>query len=577
MCRVFPYCASSHFRRLVPPGLAAIACLTFARAQTQPLNPGPIIRLPTFTVTETRILPPTESWRYAQVPGFEILSEASDSTTEPLVHDFLLFHRAVEAVWPTVRMNADVATSVILCSSASRFAEFVPANVIPVAEQTLSLTIEDRENAAVVINLQNPGSMNATDMPDYSKQLLHDEYVHFVVGRIGPRTPTWLESALVKLFGAMVYDENEIGLPAISDPALEARKAYAPAKPGPNRPAGPPGPPLADDTAYETAVKAGNFMPFEQLFAADSDDSPDSPKAREAYEFVHLCLFGAPAEYRLAFLNFAYHASREPVTESLFKQCFNKGYGEMLAILWGYTGYASDRVFKIQDADGRPQAAIPALVLRKATDAESARMRGEAQRMAGRTEEARRSLIAPYVRGSRDPQLLAALGLAELGAGRDDRAEKFLGAAIDAKTTRARAYVEFARLRYNEALSKPSAPGSRLGNDQIASILQPLFEARSLKPPLPDLYELIADAWSHSSIEPTAGHLGAVDEGVLLFPYDMDLVYADAELQARIGRKDAAANLCDIGLQFAPDPAIQQRFRGLKDSLLPTAPNNPAR
>src|ERR1035438_816384 len=38
-----------------------------------------------------------------------------------------------------------------------------------------------------------------------------------------------------------------------------------------------------------------------------------------------------------------------------------------------------------------------------------------------------------------------------------------------------------------------------------------------------------------------------------LFPYDMDLVYADAILHAHWRRNAAAASLCDIGLMFAPD------------------------
>ena len=556
--------------------MATMACLTFARAETPPVNQGPIVKLPTFTVVDTRILPPPESWRYAQVPGFEILSDAPDGTTEKLAHDFLLFHRAVEMVWPTVRMNAEVAASLILCHGADNFAEFVPSNVIPYAGSTLSLSVQDRENAAIVINLQDPSAMDSGGMSDFSKRLLHDEYVHFVVGRIGPRTPPWLEAALVKLFGSMVYDEGKIGLPAVTDPDLAARKAFGLAKSG-SQGSAEGAPALANDPAFQAAIAAGTFIPFERLFAADSADSADSPRARECYEFVHLCLFGGQIEYRQAFLNFAYRAAREPVTEALFRQCFKKSYGEMLAILWRYTDFASPHAFKLQDKDGHPLARIPALELREAADAESARVRGEAQRMAGRTDEARRSLIAPYVRGSRDPQLLAALGLAEHAAGRDDCADKFLEAAIAARTNRARAYVEFARLRYREAMAKPAGAAGTLGIDQIVGILRPLFAARPLRPPLPDLYELIADTWSRSSVAPTSGNLGAVDEGVLLFPYDMDLVYADARLQAHLGRAASAAGLCDIGLEFAPDPGTRERFRGLKDSLLPTAHDNSTR
>jgi hypothetical protein len=567
-------CAASFLRRLFPAGMAATACLACAGAGSAPPTTGPVVELPTFTVVETRILPPPESWRYAQVTEFDILSDAPDGTTELLVHDFLLFHRAVETVWPTARMNAEVAASLILCRSARTFAEFVPANVIPDAERTLSLSIQDRENAAVVINLQDSGPAEQAGMSGFSRKLLHDEYVHFVVGRIGPRTPPWLETALVKLFGAMVCDENEIGLPASSDPDMAARRAFAAAKPGPGL--------LANDKAFQTAVRAGTFMPLGQLFAADagafeSGDSSATPEAREAYEFVHLCLFGARQEYRPAFLNFAYLAAREPVTEALFRRCFNKSYDEMLAVLWGYADFGSNRAFKLQDREGRVLAEIPALALREATDAESARVRGEAQRMAGRTDEARRSLIAPYVRGSRDPELLAALGLAELSAGRDDRARRFLDAAIGARTNRARAYVEFARLGFLEAAARPSGAGGRLGIDQITTILRPLFAARALRPPLPDVYELIAETWSRASVAPTSGNLGAVDEGVQLFPYDMDLVYADAILHAHWRRNAAAASLCDIGLMFAPDEGTRERFRGLKDSLSPVVPNNPPR
>jgi hypothetical protein len=129
--------------------------------------------------------------------------------------------------------------------------------------------------------------------------------------------------------------------------------------------------------------------------------------------------------------------------------------------------------------------------------------------------------------------------------------------------------VELARLTLKEYLAKPAAPGGRLGIDQLTEVLHDLFAARLLPPHLPDLYELIAETWSHSSIKPTSGHLAAIDEGVKLFPYDMNLVFADATLQSQLGTKQAASNLCDIGIEFAPDSAMRERFVGLKASLFP--------
>ena len=63
--------------------------------------------------------------------------------------------------------------------------------------------------------------------------------------------------------------------------------------------------------------------------------------------------------------------------------------------------------------------------------------------------------IAPYVRGERDPRLLAALGLDEKLAGHDERARKFLEAAAAGIAVRARAWLELARLRFDDAKAKP--------------------------------------------------------------------------------------------------------------------------
>ena len=49
---------------------------------------GPVVELPKFVVTDSRELPPPESWRYATMPGFEILSNASDKATQRLLRDF---------------------------------------------------------------------------------------------------------------------------------------------------------------------------------------------------------------------------------------------------------------------------------------------------------------------------------------------------------------------------------------------------------------------------------------------------------------------------------------------------------
>lgn len=52
-------------------GICGIARSSSAQAKTDP-----IVELPTVIVSDNRELPPPESWRYAEIPGFEILSNA---------------------------------------------------------------------------------------------------------------------------------------------------------------------------------------------------------------------------------------------------------------------------------------------------------------------------------------------------------------------------------------------------------------------------------------------------------------------------------------------------------------------
>ena len=102
-------------------------------------------------------------------------------------------------------------------------------------------------------------------------------------------------------------------------------------------------------------------------------------------------------------------------------------------------------------------------------------------------------------------------------------------------------------------------------------MLAPLFTARSQLPPLPEVYELIADVWAHSAVPPTPGHLAVLSEGVSLFPRRPSLVHRAAALFLEHGHVAEAAAFIDLGLRIAPDDPERARFTELQ-SLLPAAP-----
>jgi len=69
-------------------------------SSNQPPPDSETVKLPTFQVNESPDLPPPESWRYARVGNFEVLSNASDRATRNLLADFAMFTRAMSLVWP---------------------------------------------------------------------------------------------------------------------------------------------------------------------------------------------------------------------------------------------------------------------------------------------------------------------------------------------------------------------------------------------------------------------------------------------------------------------------------------------
>jgi hypothetical protein len=231
--------------------------------------------------------------------------------------------------------------------------------------------------------------------------------------------------------------------------------------------------------------------------------------------------------------------------------------------LRGYIGFTDYKYQQFTAKKGQALPTPPPFELKDAPDAVVGRIKGEALRMGGHGNEAHNALIAPYIRGERDPRLLAAIGLDEAREENDERALKFLNYAVDAKVDRARAYLELARLRLKAAKAKPGAPKEQLSEQQVHEILTPLFAARKLPPPMAEVYALIAETWSLSSIAPQREHFDVVLEGVRMFPRNTDLLTQAVLLAMRRGFSEDGRTLAQIGEKYATDPADQDRFRML--------------
>jgi hypothetical protein len=572
----------------------ALAAVCGARAQdVSAAKYDPVVSLPAYTVTDARELPAPESWRHAEIPGFEILSNASDKETKRLIADFQLFNQAIGVVWPSLVGRSPTPVTIILCGRGGKFDAFVPktANAGP-SQGMASLFLRNNERSAIVVDLQqremslaglegefNPSGVesNGSIEVDAYKQL-YREYVHSLLARTTPRLGAWLEEGLAQLLMGMKVSPTLIEFAKLDDPnTVSIAQANAAQLNALAADAGDTGAPLtaaSEDRDFNAALQRTRLMSFPEMFAVKHEDaiarnSIGSKWAKQATAFVHMCLYQTGQRYQKGFITFIQRSAKEPVTEAMFKECFGIGYKDMLLELRSYLDFTNYKSLGWSSKKGEGLTESAPLVLREATEAEVGRMKGEVMLLADLKDSARTALITPYTRGERDPRLLAALGLYERSVNNPDRARKFLEAAAAAKVVRPLAYLELARLRFTAAQAAAGGPEALFSAAQVADITAPLLVARLQPPPMPEVYELIGDTYFRSNENPKPDVMGMLFEGINLNPRRMGLLYRTALLCLRIKEFKGAAALIEHGVKYAPAGGPQASFAELRASLPP--------
>lgn len=574
----------NHPTRLAGPWTALLilaAPLACAFGQTAADNKEPIV-LPDFKVTSTASLPPLESWHYARVGHFEVLSNASERATRSLLADFGKFTRALTLVWPAPTRPLASAT-IILCGRGGQFDAFPPAGALKDDAILPSVFLRNREQVAIVVDVETDrvaidptkvmidNASSAEYEVDHYKQL-YREYIRYLLSQSQVRAPIWLEEGLAQIIMDIDLDDTRLIYGKINTNSGAASGGESADSDGTDPTVNTDA--VVGEQPFNVVLQHRKLIPFGQFFAITAD-APEARNplgnnlwAKQAYAFVHFCMFGEDLRYQQALATFTDRLGREPLSEALFKECFKVGYQGMADELRGYilrTKHKYQR-YALQPGD---QLTAKAIELREATPVEVALIKGDALRLGDHPDTALAAYRGAYLRGNRDPALLAAMGVTEGALNHADRARELLEAAAKAGVKRPSAYVELARLR----LAAAGTNGGKLSTAQMGTVLTPLFEARKYPPLLPETYELIAAAWTQSSVAPKPDNLAVLDEGIRAFPRDSALLYGAAQLYAQAGAQPTAASIARLGLRFSSDPAAKARF----EQLLAALPPPPAR
>ena len=234
--------------------------------------------------------------------------------------------------------------------------------------------------------------------------------VHFMLERRVPEPPVWFTEGFSALYQEITYGPDLI-------------------KFGPTR--------WISDAATESIRRDPDFprqlLPMAELFSAyrsaatRKDGQFIATWRAQAALFVRWALDPSVSPGPAALWKFVAGASARPVTEPFFQDCFGVNYADMLDRLTDYLPLAVKHSLEIKPGE---LPAMPAIELRRATDAEVSRITGEWERLEVSyvktrfpplvekyLDQARLTVRVAYNRGERDPGLQAVMGLDSLDAG----------------------------------------------------------------------------------------------------------------------------------------------------------------
>ena len=562
-----------------------------------------IVELPTLQVTDTRELPPPDKWRYTEILGFEIISNASDRETRRLIRDFEIFRIALDKAWPLEKRPAPPA-AIILCGKGKSFDQFVTDGKTGAERTKPTLLLNGREQAFILVDLAlknvttsalaadgSSGQMSlqyaiagsrmtesgaaedelnasAAFEINHLKQL-YREYVRYQFALDPSHTPVWFEEGIAQNVMQMKINEREIIIGQLTDVPTSATGGSNVSIPGVSVASGPAT--SGEDPEFTVALRRRQLLKFDEFFGVKRGDEATLNSvgsnlwAKQCAAFVHLSLYGWKKSNKAAFEKLLARARKEPLTPAIFEECYGKSYDKFLVEL---AAYVQEPAYKAEQytVKGKARLDLPPPEMRDATEGESERIKGDALRLAGIPAVVRPTAIAAYIRGERDPQFLGTFGQAELAGGDRTRAEKFLAAAAP-KTTRPSVLTDLAQLRLDAASAKPAGPKGKLSDKQADEILDLLTKARALSPPLPDTFRLIAHTWVVKETQPETEELSTLAQGLKLFPRDGGLVYYTAALNLRMGNHQAALALISYGEKISTSDTQRGQFARLKAQI----------
>jgi len=527
-----------------------------------------------------------ETWKYASVPGYEVLSLCDESIT---YHAFKHLGDALDidrqfvpqkylgsaAVPQTFIMFNNVSSRAMQALIPSMLTEEQSPEFAHVDSVTMALGGLDTADYDTHCVVQNRSGFN---WPWAGAGLGRGPVptgLLFEMSRVRPALPLWYKMGFIGPCGLLrtVFYKTGLLLAPVAWPCDKDVKEWT--------------------RAWENVHQLPPLPPLANLFKTLNPSERDGPTRwpdevwmAEAALFLRWGIYGAPGsdvdrqQERKGFEEFVERSRYQVVTEDMFRSCFGfsieKAQKDMelyfITSLGGTIQIPYNRLRNwIQDP---AKTRFAGLEVRDATDGEIARMIGDWERMQAfsvrhtnpalsdlYSKQAGITLHKRYEQGDRDPRLFAILGLYAKDTNSRKEAREFLENAAAAEVVRPEAYVSLAQLRFDDWASSERNPNTGLSPDELAEILKPLFHVRDRWGLESEGYRLIASAWLRSASKPSLGNLNALKEGLDLYPFDTSLRLEVAKCFERWSFSAEAKTIVENGINQPAFVALGPEFK----------------
>ena len=573
-------------RALTRFALAVGALLVLAGAPAlKAAGDGPVVELPPLLVEDTHT---GSAWTFASVPGFEFLSQCPSDQTENFVAGVFRAHEVLKLMIPeSLQVRLSVPTAFILYPKSkeknlsgalleqmNRYASEGETSrhvgVIP------GLRLDDEDSTEIFsllsssgfsesdergLNLASRQGLPPASAGGDSNLSIQAGYAEFLMGTRRPSPPPWLLLGMLQLFN--------LSDPGVEDIVINEATWISPEQ---TRRL------LDDPDAPRTLLPLAEL--FEAPVPAKGQDAFSAQRRSvwfsEAMLFIRWSFEGNDEQRVAAFRRFAVAACEGPVDESLFRECFGMDYARMRDELSDYLPLALHRRIRITGTL-RP---TPQVVVRTASRAEVARMKGDWERRAARhlrqtyptfsqtyLDQSKATFQRAFEAGVNDPLVWGAAGLTYWERGEVDQARSYLERAVLAGVARPSVYLTLARIRYMDALSHSKENAGRFSAADAASIETLLRAGLAEDPPLPGFFLILSDVRARVGDVPDDGSLAILDRGCRLFPELSGLVYRTAAREWIVGNRAEAEVLMARGRAAGVEPASLKAFQRVEEAL----------